>query len=186
MSLYLVNSHNFAIPCTSGVIYNNLSNQNGDGVIATGYQIRYGQEISADNEKIGDSVDKMTIKAKGVGSPDGVLQCRIYSGSVGSSSKTLVATSTTTLDCSAVSTSAQTEYSFVFANPRTVSAGDCYVIELTTNTSTSLSNRISVGYYNSTISDTTIVTSSVSSPSTFSFNSPSGYSMSHKVEATCS
>jgi len=186
LSLYLVNSHNFAIPCTSGVIYNNLSNQNGDGVIATGYQIRYGQEISADNEKIGDSVDKMTIKAKGVGSPDGVLQCRIYSGSVGSSSKALVATSTTTLDCSAVSTSAQTEYSFVFANPRTVSAGDCYVIELTTNTSTSLSNRISVGYYNSTISDTTIVTSSVSSPSTFSFNSPSGYSMSHKVEATCS
>ena len=186
MSLYLVNSHNFAIPCTSGVIYNNLSNQNGDGVIATGYQIRYGQEISADNEKIGDSVDKMTIKAKGVGSPDGVLQCRIYSGSVGSSSKTLVATSTTTLDCSAVSTSAQTEYSFVFANPRTVSAGDCYVIELTTNTSTSLSNRISVGYYNSTISDTTIVTSTVSSPSAFVFNSPSGYSMSHKVEATCS
>jgi len=185
LSLYLVNPYNSPATCTTGIIYNNLSNQNGDGVIATGYQIRYGQEISADNAKIGDSVDKMTIKAKGFGSPDGVLQCRIYSGSVGSSSKTLVATSTTTLDCSAVSTSAQTEYSFVFATFHTVSAGDCYVIELTTNTSTSFSNRIGVGYYNSTLANTTIVTSTVSSPSTFTFNSPSGYSMSHKVEATC-
>ena len=185
MSLYLVNSYNFPIPCITGVIYDNVANQNGDGVIATGYQIRYGQEIAATNAKIGDSVDKMTIKAKANGSPSGVLQCRIYSGSVGSSSKTLVATSTTTLDCSAVSTVAQTQYSFDFASPHTVSAGDCYVLELTTNTSTSFSNRIGAGYYNSTIADTTIVTSTVSSPSTFTFNSPSGYSMSHKVEATC-
>jgi len=184
MSLYLVNTSNFTVPCTVGVIYNNLANQNGAGTIATGQRILYGQQIETGNTKIGDSVDKMSTKLAITGAWIGILEAQIFTGAVDSSSKTLSQTSIESLDEGDL-TSSQTDYVWTFADTHTVSAGDCYVVKMTTNTDSSMGKHIDIGYYNSTTAGTKIVSANQSSPNTFYYNSPAGYSMSHKVEATC-
>lgn len=166
--------------CVPAVAYTQ-SSTNGGGVIATGYQYLYGVEVQTGASFIGKSVDYTTFYLGKNGSPQGVLTAQIYSGSVGSSSKTLELSSTTTLDISTISTS---DYTFDFSTYRNLQAGDVVALALTTNTSTSLSNRVDISYFSGGMTGGKIVTTDVASPTTF-YEYPSGYGLKTIAGANC-
>jgi hypothetical protein len=112
-----------------------------------GIYYAYGTEIRAGNSSITKKADKWTIRFGRNNSPQGVVEAHIYTGTEGATSKTHSQTSTNSVAVDALSTS-DADYSFTFATPHTISAGDVFAIVWKTDTSTSGSNYINIRLFN--------------------------------------
>jgi hypothetical protein len=107
----------------------------------------YGSEIRSTFDGIGKKADKWTITFSN-NSAEGVVEAQLYSGVEGATSKTYVASSTNDLTVTGLSGNV-IEYSFTFATPRTITAGDVYVLVFKTDTDTSGSKCIKIRLVNS-------------------------------------
>ena len=113
-----------------------------------GIYYAYGTEIRAGNSAIGKQANKWTILLQRNNSPQGVIEAHIYTGTEGATSKTHSQTSTNSFTVDNMSTS-DVNYSFTFATPRTITAGDVIALVWKTDTSSSASNYVNVRLFNS-------------------------------------
>ena len=112
-----------------------------------GVYYAYGTEIRAGNSAIGKQANKWTIQFGRNNSPQGVVEAHIYTGTEGATSKTHSQTSTNSVTVDNISTS-NLDYSFTFATPHTITAGDVIALVWKTDTSSSASNYVNVRLFN--------------------------------------
>ena len=147
---------------SSSTAFDNLSATGSDGKMCKDEQGYYATQIGTSHSGIGTDVNRVSFMLKKTGSPTGNMKSKIYSGDVettgnGHTAKTVVATSTTTLDISTLDDSSYTEIVFEFASDRTVAAGDNYSLEMQDGTDVPSSSKcVKIGY-NSTATTNAIV-----------------------------
>tara|TARA_X000001382_G_scaffold130799_1_gene127007 strand:+ start:173 stop:916 length:744 start_codon:yes stop_codon:yes gene_type:complete len=112
-----------------------------------GIYYAYGTEIRAGNSAIGKQANKWTILLQRNNSPQGAVEAHIYTGTEGATSKTHSQTSTNSVTVDNISTS-DVNYSFTFATPHTITAGDVIALVWKTDTSSSASNYVNVRLFN--------------------------------------
>ena len=132
----------------SGTTYYHETTVNSDTGMGSGQTYyAYGSEIRSTFDGIGKKADKWTITFSN-NSAEGVVEAQLYSGVEGATSKTYVASSTNDLTVTGLSGDVA-EYSFTFATPRTITAGDVYVLVFKTDTDTAGSKYIKIRLVNS-------------------------------------
>ena len=127
--------------------YQEADGNSGASMSNGGTYYAYGTEIRAGHSSITKKADKWTIRFGRNNSPQGVVEAHIYTGTEGATSKTHSQTSTNSITVDALSTS-DADYSFTFATPHTISAGDVFAIVWKTDTSTSGSNYVNIKLFN--------------------------------------